>query len=478
MTTRVNKENLTETTAILCAAANLKARKIYDYIHPRKANQFKSSTKEHGIDIEVIFAESSKAMRRVLYRDVAIGIAAFFTVIVLVNELQGGQAPDLLGSIILPILILGFAVIAMFDFIHTRITKKRAREILSAIADANQNVPIQEVADSVTVSGGFSPFVGAGYDISGWTFIVDLEKPDDESNVVVPVTADELYEESTQRLLRTGLKNVTISDEIFVDGRDVRAYSEIMTGGDFARPASDLAQSVAEGLIKQSGHHFRKYNVIRIVLWNGQLVLSFFHRYVITGSNLYVETRIFLLPPLKHELNEIDNMPSITSFSEFRNDFVTSLLKAPFLWLIVLFRFTIFMLSGIWSSIFNSKARAIRKEIKHNRRYNYGWPNSLREAWASDSFERYFQLVDQDYAVKHVKEALLKSLKESLEKRNISTDEFGDAVTKIFNEGVIVNGGQVKAENIAVGKGAKTLANNIFGGKSGQKTGSKSVQES
>jgi hypothetical protein len=42
------------------------------------------------------------------------------------------------------------------------------------------------------------------------------------------------------------------------------------------------------------------------------------------------------------------------------------------------------------------KAFESRFEVESNRLYNYGWDTSLREKWASSSYERYFQKVDKD----------------------------------------------------------------------------------
>ena len=107
------------------------------------------------------------------------------------------------------------------------------------------------------------------------------------------------------------------------------------------------------------------------------------------------------------------------------------------------------------SKLFSNPFKRNIKAIKRSNRYNYGWTTSARESLSSTNYERYFQKMDIDFYVKTLNEALLDSLKASLEKRNIATDFLKQASTTIFNEGIIVSGGSVSASNIATGRRAK-----------------------
>ena len=91
----------------------------------------------------------------------------------------------------------------------------------------------------------------------------------------------------------------------------------------------------------------------------------------------------------------------------------------------------------------------------------------MREKWASSSYERYFQKVDKDLSIKMLTNEFLASLLDYLSGKNVSIEQFKQTSTKIINEGIMISGGEVKAETLAVGKGAqiaKTAINAVKGG--------------
>lgn len=115
----------------------------------------------------------------------------------------------------------------------------------------------------------------------------------------------------------------------------------------------------------------------------------------------------------------------------------------------------------------SARRKQWKREVESNRLYNYGWDASLREKWASTSYERYFQKVDKDVSLKMLTNEFLASLLDFLSEKNISIEQFKQTSTKIINEGVMISGGNVKAETLAVGKGAqvaKTAINAVKGG--------------
>ena len=77
------------------------------------------------------------------------------------------------------------------------------------------------------------------------------------------------------------------------------------------------------------------------------------------------------------------------------------------------------------------------------------------------SFEKYFQQIDQDLVLKLLTDEFLNSILNFLEKKNVSTERFKQTTTKIINEGVMISGGEVKTDSIAVGKGANVVQSTI-----------------
>jgi len=147
----------------------------------------------------------------------------------------------------------------------------------------------------------------------------------------------------------------------------------------------------------------------------------------------------------------------VPQFSERAKDFTASLMRATFIWIAALAN----IVSSIANALGDSKRQWLnnsKNEVLANQRYNYGWARSLREYWAGDDFERYFQLVDLDFHKKIIQESLLDSLMKSLRQRNVCTESLQAASTTIHNEGVIVNGGSVQAQNISAGKSAQATS--------------------
>jgi hypothetical protein len=60
--------------------------------------------------------------------------------------------------------------------------------------------------------------------------------------------------------------------------------------------------------------------------------------------------------------------------------------------------------------------------------------------------------------VKLVQQRILDLVTEFLDKRNIDTSDLKERKTSIMNNGVIVSGGSIQAKSMAVGVGARALA--------------------
>ena len=462
-------QQVSAATTVMLAAANMHWREIFDAFHARRSMPLKASTPEFGLDIGMVEAEVMRAKRKAFWFDLVIGIAALYGLAILVGMLTGQQAdlvvPDDSGAVSAEgKLFLAWAVIAVADFIYHRNALARARALLAhppLAADANS---IDQDSDrNVTVSGGYAPFVGSGIDIGGWSFTVNLGEPDTEGGQAEPVTVTDLYDETRQALRKLSIPTMAVRDEIFVDGRDVRGVDILLPEGPFACPVERINPDIIAHRIGDNDNVLRHYKVIRLQLWNGQMILSTMFRYVILTDTLFVEAKTRLLTPVKEKFLKMQNLPLISVPWERLADAFSSAVRALVIWIPVLLRGIAF----IQGQFLLTKKRRLKinvKEIQSNWKYNYGWSTSLRETWASENYSRYFQMIDQDFYSKMVKESLLDSLLKSLERRHISTESLKSASTKIYNEGVIINGGAVRADSIAAGKGAQATVQNFVRG--------------
>ena len=95
-----------------------------------------------------------------------------------------------------------------------------------------------------------------------------------------------------------------------------------------------------------------------------------------------------------------------------------------------------------------------------------------RSPGASASLERrYFDRLDADTHLKIIERQILESMVEFLDAKNIDTKEFKKQQITILNSGLIVTGGALNTESLAVGPHAKaeTIGGDAPGGNDGYK---------
>jgi hypothetical protein len=104
--------------------------------------------------------------------------------------------------------------------------------------------------------------------------------------------------------------------------------------------------------------------------------------------------------------------------------------------------------------------------MKRNPRFNFGAVTSIRELGMENYYRVYFQQLDKERHVKTIEQCTIDAIVEFLETHNIDTSDIRDRRSAILNNGVIVAGGDLHAENMAVGSGAKAALSR-FGAKVG-----------
>ena len=99
--------------------------------------------------------------------------------------------------------------------------------------------------------------------------------------------------------------------------------------------------------------------------------------------------------------------------------------------------------------------RKICKQIKNNPLFDYGAESSLRVKMSSSNFNHFFQRSDSEMYFKIIERVLLDSIVKFLDDHNIDTSDLKERQTTIINSGIIVQGGDVRAQAMAVGTAAK-----------------------
>jgi hypothetical protein len=319
---------------------------------------------------------------------------------------------------------------------------------------------IERQAGNLTVYSGFRPFVGSGADVGGWSFVVDLRKGKDElGHRLEPGQVEplDLYAGVERGLAALDMSNLTIEDRVFVNGSDIRDDRALLPSPT-GRPSSSVSDDELRRLMVVPTHRLRHYTCIRVTDWRGQLVLSLYLRFAVANGRLFCELSDFLLLPLKPELHRSDGISPEPELGDLVQLAWRALMLAPLLWL----RSPVAVLRPLLRP--RRRARLLRL-VERNAFFDYGATITELDRVRSQDYSRYFQKLDKTMYVKVLERTILDSIVDVLDAHNIDTGEIVERRSTIINNGIMAPGGSVKADNIAVGLGAR-IASVFTGGKS------------
>jgi hypothetical protein len=115
------------------------------------------------------------------------------------------------------------------------------------------------------------------------------------------------------------------------------------------------------------------------------------------------------------------------------------------------------------------EARARRRAVRRNPGFNYGAERSLREHASDWRYRVYFQRLDEEMHLKTVEQRLLDTLIDFLDEHQIDTSALKERETTILNNGVMVSGGTLRADTLAVGDKAHASSSTRHRAKLGAK---------
>jgi hypothetical protein len=170
------------------------------------------------------------------------------------------------------------------------------------------------------------------------------------------------------------------------------------------------------------------------------------------NSKLFVECSNFLLPPLNTKYYELDKRAPTQLVGKFIQWAVQAAILAPVLVPVALFK--------TWTRLWHPISVLLEhwrqsKEVRCNPLHNYGALQSIRELGTENSWRVYFQKLDKEMHSKVIQQQMLDVLTAFLDEHGVDTSEIKDRGTHILNNGVIVSGGTISAEGLAVGQGAQ-----------------------
>jgi hypothetical protein len=171
---------------------------------------------------------------------------------------------------------------------------------------------------NVIIYDGFSPFVGSGLNMGGWSLSIDVTKgKNDVGCIVDPLSFEisELYDYISDSINELELDNLQISDSLHINGQDLRGYKEILPSP-LMRPITKLENDFVSRFVENPTHSIRHYRCIRVTDWKGELILSIFLRFARIGKNLFIEADYYLLAPVSAHYRRVDSFKSEPSFED------------------------------------------------------------------------------------------------------------------------------------------------------------------
>lgn len=308
--------------------------------------------------------------------------------------------------------------------------------------DPELSVSLPRKDQNLILYSGFHPFIGWGTDVGGWSIATSVNKKREgcASSAIAPFALRELYNAIDSSLFDLKLGNLSVRSYFFVSGTDVRDDPQIFPNWP-GRPSQSLSEANAAAYIEGDDLRIRHYKCVQNEEWGGELIVSLLYRCVKRGETLYIEFKQFVLPPLSNEYRRVDTVGDKGNAARF----FASIFAGP--------------VYALLSPLAWSRSHGDEKtyeEIEEDRLFDFGARTTLRSDLSKPAFVHYFQKPDADFCVKIIERAILDAVVNFLDSRGIDTSDIRERKTTILNHGIFVQGGDVSAENISVGKKAKS----------------------
>lgn len=446
------------TTRLLCASAFLAGSSFREMVLNYLGDPNRAAAPELGLDLRLV-AEVCQHARNRDHRYTWVFLACFV--------LAG------IGALVDPTLGLAVLILAgagvyfrknwQEQFRFVRSFKKdvfdpeASKRQFSADLKPEGQLTLPADDQNLIVYQGFSPFVGAGMNLGGWSFVVNAEKGKEEAGVELEPAKfeiSELYNAINHCIELLQFSGLTRQDMYFVNGTGIRDDKAILPDS-HGHPVQKIEAERGTTYRNSNDRRIRHYQWICVRDWGNELCTSYFLRCTLRGHNLFVEINRYLLTPVADQYRKIDAMAE-QGWKQGLGIAIVSLFVGP---LIAAFS-PLILLGRIQQSLeelFEKKEKERRKQVDENPLFNYGTGSSLRESLSSGQFTHYFQKLDGVFYSKVLEREILNSIVDFLDDHDIDTSELKERQSTILNSGIVVQGGDVKAESLAVGLGAQAV---------------------
>lgn len=456
--------------------AGFRERVLRDHLE----QPYRAVAPSYGCHLPTVLAHCLRARRKELLRDGAIVLLGLALLLTHPGVLQaaleqtsadpdGPQMPPALGDLlrVLALGVLGSFVLVWLDRMLTEFAilpafSPQAWTRQTPVAAREAPEAIGADAANVVVYSDFAPFVGSGQEYNAWSFTLNTTRGTPGLAGAPPATprrfaVGELYDFITRRL--QGLDGLTVRDKLFVDGRRIRDDPRFLPDL-YGHPVRHLDPATLASFRHGAEQTARFYKEAQVVDWNGQIVFTLFLRFLLTREHLFAEANYLLLPPLLDKFYRIDEQSPSASLSRIWQLSREAAVLAPLMLILA----PLALLGALGSPLHRHlRLREQRKLIRRNPMFNRGAPPSVREAASQPRYRSFFQRLDVDRHVKTLEREVLDGILDFLLDHDIDTADLQQRQTTIMSNGVIVSGGSVQAQNMAVGDKAAARSVLSFG---------------
>lgn len=458
-------------TRLVCAKLYEGGLWISYYILDRIKNRpFYARSPEFGLNLDLIMKHAKKAFASHLQFQLAAAILIIF-----------GWISYSVNSTVSMLTIIAAVIVIRADYIYHRnialnnFSKKSYNpgyNLNNLLIDHGLFGEEEAKTQNVVVFGDYYPFLGAGNKIKNWNFVVDLTKKSKMAKIseVLPqqFSIQDIYKNVYNDILSKDLPNISLRYILFADGNELDK-----SGFLFSKDKVDPVISLDEKFIFDEGHkniynEYRTYIKIEYLDKIRTTLFSIFLRFSITGKELFGECTFHVLPPIDESRYNIDRISrnDIYFILKFGSISLAMIILATWaisvtplsgivfavLFLLVLLPLIAILLAHITEYIVNVTTK---ERVERGEPHNYGKIKTFREIIAKSDYKNYYSAQDIVMIQNSIEQTVINSIANLLDEKGIDSSILREDVMSFVNQGIMMFGGKLQAENIAVGASAK-----------------------
>lgn len=331
---------------------------------------------------------------------------------------------------------------------------------------------------NLIVYSGYRPFVGAGDEVTSWSFAMRLVPeshepgsgqepppvPFDTAGLVRRMADDLDALRGTAASPVDRIPGLEVTEKVFVHGTELRQnalFGEAVFWPGAAgrrppegRPADQLSSErieAARGIIDGPVRHCL---AAQVRSWGTDLVLSVFVQIAVSGATLYLQANTLVLTPVREAYRVADSVSRPEDTEEAAPGLADALLLSRSV-----------LMSALTNAYAELRAPARRERaleeqrtaVTDDRRYDFGARISLRELASSHTYRDFFQKVDVTRIGKQIELQILGTLADFLAEHGLDRGDLAQHRNVILNQGIMMTGGSMNG-SIAAGSGAAAIS--------------------